>query len=168
MQKNECHADFTVLLNVLNQPASAAAIIKGDGKHGNISGKVLFYQTPRGVLVAAEVCGLPGEQDKCKSPVFAFHIHASAPCSGNAQDPFDVVGSHYNPENCPHPHHAGDLPPLFGNNGYAFLMTLTDRFAVNDIIGKTVIIHSSFDDFTTQPSGNAGTKIACGEIKKAV
>ena len=43
-------------------------------------------------------------------------------------------------------------------------MTMTDRFFVDEIIGKTIIIHAHLDDFTTQPSGNSGEKIACGEI----
>ena len=83
--------------------------------------------------------------------------------NGNGE-PFPMSGTHYNPHNCPHPYHAGDMPPLFGTNGYAFLSFITSRFKVNEIIGKTVIIHSSPDDFTTQPSGNSGTKIACGVI----
>lgn len=81
-------------------------------------------------------------------------------------DPFSNAMAHYNPENCPHPYHAGDMPPLFGNQGYAFLMFLTDRFMVRNVIGKTVIIHDNPDDFTTQPSGNSGAKIACGVIQK--
>ena len=48
----------------------------------------------------------------------------------------------------------------------AFLAFITDRFTANEVIGKTVIIHDSPDDFTTQPSGNAGNKIACGIISK--
>jgi len=63
-----------------------------------------------------------------------------------------------------HPHHAGDLPPLFGNNGYALSMFLTTRFSVSEIIGRTVILHSAPDDFTSQPAGNSGVKIACGVI----
>ena len=73
--------------------------------------------------------------------------------------------THYNPKDCPHPYHAGDMPPLFGNNGEAFMAFMTDRFTVEEIIGKTVIIHSNPDDFTTQPGGNSGEKIACGKIK---
>jgi len=46
------------------------------------------------------------------------------------------------------------------------MKVLSDRFCVKEIIGRTVIIHSSPDDFYTQPSGNAGTKIACGVIQK--
>lgn len=59
---------------------------------------------------------------------------------------------------------AGDLPPLFENNGLAVSVFLTNRFSVNQIIGKTIIIHDKPDDFTTDPSGNSGTKIACGVI----
>jgi len=59
---------------------------------------------------------------------------------------------------------AGDLPPLFSANGYAFSAVLTNRFTIDEIIGRTIIIHSSVDDFITQPAGNAGTKNACGKI----
>jgi Cu-Zn family superoxide dismutase len=59
------------------------------------------------------------------------------------------------------------MPPLFVNHGYAFSAFLTDKFYVRDVIGLTVIIHAQPDDFTTQPSGNAGKKIACGLIEKS-
>ena len=45
------------------------------------------------------------------------------------------------------------------------MMYFTDRFTLPDVIGKTIIIHSNPDDFTTQPSGNSGAKIACGAIQ---
>jgi len=63
--------------------------------------------------------------------------------------------------------HEGDLPPLMSYSGKAYMAVITDRFMINDIVGKTLVIHSDRDDFTTQPSGNAGTKIACGEIRMA-
>lgn len=90
--------------------------------------------------------------------------HAHAYVRGNAEEPFAEVGKHYNPGSCPRPAHAGDLPPLFNNKGYAIQMLLTDRFTVEEIIGRTVILHSGPDDFTSQPVGNAGVKIACGVI----
>lgn len=46
------------------------------------------------------------------------------------------------------------------------MSVLIDKFNINDIIGKVVIIHDLPDDFTTGPSGNSGTKIACGKIEK--
>lgn len=58
----------------------------------------------------------------------------------------------------------GDLPPLIENNGYAYMQVLINKFKIKDILGKVIIIHDSPDDFTTQPSGNSGIKIACGKI----
>lgn len=111
------------------------------------------------------VTGLPKNSDKCSQPIFAMHIHSGGSCSGNETDYFANAMTHYNPNNCPHPYHAGDLPPLFGCDGTAFSAFLTNRFSVQDIVGRTIIIHAKLDDFTTQPSGNSGTKMACGVIK---
>lgn len=86
-------------------------------------------------------------------------------CTGNKEDEFANAGTHYNPTNCPHPFHIGDLPPLLENNGYAYMSVLLNKFKIKDIIGKVIIIHDMPDDFTSQPSGNSGKKIACGKIK---
>lgn len=144
------------------QIKTAYAALHGSSEHQNITGKIVFKQLARGVLVTAEVSGLPTVKDGMG--ILAFHIHEGSECSGNAQDEFANAKTHYNPKNNPHPYHAGDLPPLFSNNGYAYMTVFTNRFTVNEIIGKTVIIHSGIDDFTTQPSGNSGKKIACGQI----
>ena len=58
------------------------------------------------------------------------------------------------------------LPPLLRCKGNAYLSVKTDRFTVDEIIGRTLVIHSDPDDFHTQPAGNAGKKIACGVIQK--
>ena len=87
-------------------------------------------------------------------------------CSGNSNDEFADTKMHYNPTNCPHPYHAGDLPPLIENNGYSYMRVFVNKFNLNDIIGKVIIIHDMPDDFTSQPSGKSGTKIACGKITK--
>ena len=149
----------------LKREPQAVALLCGRPAYPDIFGVTSFYQTQSGVLVMAEVSGLP-KGEPCKSPVFAFHIHTGSHCTGNAEDPFADALTHYNPDNCPHPYHAGDMPPLFGNDGYAFSAFFTARFTVREIIGRTVIIHSRPDDFTTQPSGNSGEKIACGEIRR--
>jgi len=153
------------MLEHFYKPPHAVATLKGSREYPNINGTVGFYQTGQGVLVTSELTGLPAASDRCASPIPAFHIHEGGRCTGIETDPFADVGSHYNPEGCQHPYHAGDLPPLFGNNGYAFLALVTDRFTVSEILGKTVIIHSQPDDFHTQPAGGAGAKIACGEIR---
>jgi len=141
----------------------AKALIKGDKNHPELHGTALFRQMKKGVLVTVEVWGLPYFGD-CHSGVFGMHIHDGKSCSGDADDAFADALMHYNPKNCPHPYHAGDLPPLFGNQGYAYLSVFTDRFRVSDILGRVIIIHSRPDDFTTQPSGASGDKIACGKI----
>lgn len=147
----------------MNRNLFAAAHIRGSADYPCIKGSVSFRQTNCGVMVTARIYGLP-KQNNCSFGVFGFHIHGGSCCSGNETDPFANVGGHYNPGDSLHPCHSGDLPPLFSNNGYAYMSVLTDRFTVEEIIGKTVIIHSMPDDFTTQPSGNSGNKIACGVI----
>jgi Cu-Zn family superoxide dismutase len=160
------------LERLLRYRPTAVAVVEGSHSYPSINGTVKFYQTVYGVLVVTELEGLPVGKPNglpigrgmCEAPIFAFHIHDGNACTGNEADPFADAGVHLNPYQCPHPYHAGDLPPLFGANGMVFSVTLTDRFTVEEILGKTVIVHSSFDDFTTQPAGNAGSKIACGEI----
>ena len=139
-------------LSCLRRPGAVAWV---RGLENNVLGSVRFYETPFGVLVRAEMDGLPSP-----SGIYAFHIHENADCEN--------PGTHFNPGNQAHPYHAGDLPPLFSANGRAFSVFLTDRFALRQIIGKTVIIHSMPDDFTTQPSGNPGKILACGEIQAKI
>lgn len=152
------------LNTLLRQTPDAQAILSGAPDYESVSGVVFFYQAKGGVLLVAQVQGLPQDGISCPADVFGFHIHAGSECTGNEQDPFANAGTHYNPGNCPHPAHAGDLPPLFGCAGYAFLSFFTNRFTVKEVTGKTMIIHRKPDDFTTQPSGNSGAKIACGKI----
>lgn len=139
----------------------AIAKIKGSRYCPDIKGEVVFEKCPRGVRVSAEIYNLP----QTNEGIFGFHIHEGRECNGNEADPFYNAKSHYNPEGVQHPMHRGDLPPLFANNGYALMCVLTDRFDLCEIVGKVIVIHSKPDDFTTQPGGNAGEKIACGVIK---
>ena len=157
---------FMRFLPVLRRRPDAQADISGGRENPRLRGSVRFYQTPQGVLVLAEVSGLPDRGCRCEDNIFAFHIHSGGSCAGSADDSFSSALGHYNPERCPHPAHAGDMPPLFSNNGYALQAFLTDRFTVREIVGKTVIIHDHVDDFTSQPAGNAGERIACGVIHK--
>lgn len=132
----------------LGSPA-ARAVLQGNQDYPELVGRVEFYHAYRGTVVAIEVTGLQknGEAD---SGFHGFHIHA---------------GGHYDPDDTVHPDHAGDLPPLLAGDGKAWMMVYTDRFYPEDVIGKTVVIHEMPDDFRTQPSGDAGAMIACGEIK---
>lgn len=154
------------LCSILRGRPQAAANISGSRNYPGISGVVRLYQTGEGVIVFAQIHGLPQPDHPCRERIFGFHIHEGTDCGGNMDDPLADAMAHYNPGGCEHPYHAGDLPPLFGSRGHALCLVLTDRFSVDEVIGKTVIIHDHPDDFTTQPSGNSGTKIACGVIRR--
>lgn len=139
---------------------TATAMIAGSSAYPDLYGTVRFRQMKRGVLVTAEVFNLPTGDG-----FFGFHIHEGNPCTNDSEHPFESAGGHYNPQNREHPYHAGDLPPLLSADGYAYLSVLTDRFTVGEIIGRTVVVHLDRDDFTTQPAGDSGVRIACGVIQ---
>lgn len=160
---------------------SAVARIHGNEENPRLNGKAEFYETPYGgVLVTVEVDGLPespAESEKgagsengassgnaADSYGFGFHgmhIHEY----GNCTPPFAETGSHYNPAGKEHPGHAGDMPPLLANKGYAWMSFYDNRFTIEEILGKSIVIHSMRDDFTTQPAGDSGEKIGCGVIE---
>lgn len=142
----------------------AYAKITGSPSHPNIRGMIYFYEMHDGTLVVAELDALPGLNDAAASRFLGFHIHAGGSCTGDAAEPFKNADGHYNPANTEHPDHAGDLPPLLACGGMAWSAVYTNRFHPEDIIGKTVIVHELPDDFHSQPSGNSGPMIACGEI----
>lgn len=131
--------------------AAAVACIRGGG---GIHGKVSFLPRGRGTLVVADISGLP----ETETNFFALHIHTDGDCPGSS--------GHFDPRNVPHPRHAGDLPPLLSCGGKAWLAVMTQRFSVEDVVGRSVVIHCGPDDFKTQPSGDPGERIACGRISR--
>ena len=143
-----------ILKRILNSKVAARAEISGlDG----ICGEVDFYNFDGSTVVLASVHNLP----ETLTNIYGFHIHENGECVGD----YSSAGPHYGEGE--HPNHKGDMPVLFSNGGDAFLAFYTGRFSVDEVIGRAVIIHSQPDDFTTQPSGNSGSRIACGIIEKA-
>lgn len=147
-------------MNLNKERQTATAVIAGSSAYPDLYGTVHFRQMRMGVLVTAEIHNLPTEDG-----FFGFHIHEGDRCTDNLDSPFESAGGHLNPQNRQHPYHAGDLPPLLSAGGYAYLSVLTNRFTVREVIGRTVVIHLDRDDFTTQPSGGSGVRIACGVIE---
>lgn len=139
-----------------NKLTAVAYMKSGTG----IRGTVRFFQRTGGTLVIAQISGLPQNSE---SGFFAFHIHEGGDCSGSG---FSEARGHFNPQGKNHPNHAGDLPPLLSVGGKAHMSVLTGRFRADEVIGKTVVIHSRADDFHSQPAGNPGEKLACGVIEK--
>lgn len=151
---------------IISNKPTASAKIKGSNKFPMLKGIVNFYPLRDKTLVTAEIEGLPSITGECENTIYGFHIHEGNSCTGNDSDPFADAKSHFNKFGCTHPSHSGDLPPIFGTPDNGWMAFLTNRFKVNEIIDKTIIIHSKPDDFHTDPSGNSGTKIACGVIKQ--
>lgn len=133
------------------------ANIEGNELAPDLKGVMFLYPYNNGTIVEIEVINMP----KDNSHPYALHIHEGNSCADND---FESAKGHYNPKNQPHPMHAGDLPPLFSNDGYSYMRLYTNKFTPEQVIGRTVIIHNGADDFKTQPSGNSGAKMACGVI----
>lgn len=143
-------------MHIATRRPVAIAKISGVGKGKGLKGTVWFYQMLSGVLIEARVFGLP----KNSSGFYGFHIHSGGTCAETKE--------HYDRKENGHPMHSGDLPPLMAFGGRAYSTFITDRFSIKEIIGRTVVIHSQADDFTSQPSGNSGERIACGVIEKVL
>lgn len=153
-----------------HMPTRALAEIKGSGLAPELGGYVLFTKVPNGTEVRVEVTGLPAYEpakgDAAPIGPHGFHIHEHGTCTlGERDDPFQQAGGHWNPDNQPHGHHAGDFPVLFSNDGYARMTFFTNRFTPRDILDKTVMIHENPDDYRSQPSGDSGKRIGCGVIR---
>lgn len=139
----------------------ARALLQGDPTHFQLMGEVSFSPYGHGTLVVIRLLGLP-------APGFlGFHIHEKGDCSAGGDVSFAGAGGHYDPHGVPHPWHAGDLPPILAlSDGTALMAVYTDRFRPDDVIGRSVILHSLPDDLHSQPAGNSGARIACGVIRE--
>jgi len=138
-------------------------------KGSNTAGTATFTQKGGKVLVAANITGLKPNQEH------GFHIHDKGDCSsGDGMS----TGGHFNPQGKPHAHpstpdrHAGDMPAVKADDyGNASLSAELDIITVAEgptgIVGRGLIVHAQPDDFKTQPTGNAGARLACGVIQKS-
>lgn len=149
-----------ILTKIINDKPAAFAYLTGQG----ISGTVCFYPYRKGTVMIYEIKGLP-ESRRDQGGIFGFHIHEGHTCTNDTNIPYEKTKNHFNPDKSQHPYHLGDLPPLFATQAKAWGIIYIDKFKPQDIINRTIVIHSNADDFHTQPSGHAGEKIACGEIK---
>jgi Cu-Zn family superoxide dismutase len=145
---------------VISPSSSAAA------SSMNPQGTVRFVQVSDGVMVSGRITGLrPGKEH-------GFHVHEAADCSGDAMG----TKGHFNPDGSPHgklnsgSHHAGDLPALVADaNGVADFNAKVAKLTVvpgpSSVVGRGLIVHRDPDDYTAQPTGNAGPRPGCGVIR---
>lgn len=144
----------------------ACALLSGSEDYPGLRGKMEFYLSPPGLLITHEFWGLPYDTDACAPNILGLHLHQEGSCAPLEGVAFGAAGGHFNPENCPHPAHAGDFPPVFSNHGYAFGAFYSERLSPEMLPGKSIILHSHRDNFTSQPAGDAGSRIACGIVRK--
>ena len=149
-------------------PGATRAAAPLTAKSGtNTGGRVTFeQQSGGGVMVVVAVTGLP------PGTTHGFHVHEKGDCL--APDAMSA-GGHFNPGGKPHgqmsmpDHHAGDMNNLTadsaGNARAQFVMSdVTVGPGPNSVIGRAVVVHKDPDDYRTQPTGNAGGRIACGVV----
>jgi Cu-Zn family superoxide dismutase len=160
----------TVLLAACQTTPQAPSIASAGlnpTKGNKTIGEATFEQAGDKVKVAIFVQGLKAGQEH------GLHIHEKGDCSsGDGMS----AGGHFNPRGKPHGNpggserHAGDLPSLKANkDGRANVLVEVDMISVtagpDSIVGRAVIVHADPDDFKTQPTGNAGARLACGVIR---
>jgi superoxide dismutase, Cu-Zn family len=127
-------------------------------------GTVSFSKERDGMHVEASIQGLiPG--------LHGFHLHEFGDCTSPDAN---SAGGHFNPTNMPHgsptadKRHAGDFGNLQadagGNAKLKLVVPVLSFEGPNSILGRGVIVHAQADDFTTQPTGAAGARVACGVV----
>ncbi|RMF07519.1 MAG: superoxide dismutase family protein [Candidatus Neomarinimicrobiota bacterium] len=148
--------------------AQAVAVLQPtEGYH--VRGTVRFLPAEKGVRVIADLTGLtPG--------LHGFHIHTYGDCSSPDGT---SAGGHFNPDHTPHgkpespaaKRHVGDLGNILaGEDGRAHLDRIDPLLSFSgdhSIIGRAVVVHAGPDDLTSQPSGAAGPRVACGVIGRS-
>ena len=148
-------------------PAAKATVKLAPTANQTARGEVTFTAESGGVHVVGTFSGLVyGEH--------GFHVHEKGDCS--APDGTSA-GGHFNPATKPHgardaaARHAGDLGNLkadpYGLARVDFVDSTLSLSGADSIVGRAVIIHEKADDFTTQPTDNAGARQACGVIEAA-
>lgn len=134
---------------------------------GQVIGTVTPAQTSGGVSLVISAAGVP-------HGLHGLHVHAVGRCDPTS---FETAGSHWNPAarkhgfNAPQGPHAGDLPNVTASSSGVVRETVvlagTSLAQLADADGSAIVIHASADDYSTDPSGNSGGRIACGVLAPA-
>ena len=145
--------------------------VSADGV-GDSLGTITLEQTDHGLLLTPALEGL-------ETGIHGFHVHQKASCEPGENDSGDTVaalsaGGHYDPESTethqgPYGDgHLGDLPVLMVNeNGEVNLPTLAPRLSLEDMSGRSLMLHAGGDNYSDEPHlGGGGSRVACGVVAK--
>jgi Cu-Zn family superoxide dismutase len=148
--------------SVVGNPKAICVLYPTQGN--NVSGIITFTRVESGVRIVADIKGLTKGKH-------GFHIHEFGDCSSADGS---SAGGHFNPAGMNHGapmdnmRHMGDMGNIEANDqGNAHLDYVDNMLSLegeNSIIGRSVVIHKGEDDLKTQPTGNAGPRVACGVI----
>ena len=155
---------------------AVARVLGPQGSESLASGTVAFVETEGGVFIEYDVRGLePGEH--------GLHVHEGMSCEpadlddDGTPEPAGAAGGHFNPLDAPHgapddprdERHAGDLGNVIVGDARSAVGTATDDLLSFDgatsFVGRAMMVHSGRDDLVSQPSGDAGARVACGVIQ---
>jgi Cu-Zn family superoxide dismutase len=152
---------------VLSVPSAKQAIATiGPASDSSVTGTAIFTQTGDEIVLTIEI-------QNASPGMHAVHIHESGDCS--APDGTSA-GGHWNPTGVAHgkwgegEFHLGDIGNItVGEDGVGSIELMTNLWEIGtgsdvDVVGRGIIVHAVADDFTSQPSGNAGARIGCGAI----
>jgi Cu/Zn superoxide dismutase len=161
-------------------PVGSEAWVRLIDADGAPAGLVVLEDVGDAVFVSVRASGLrPG--------FHGFHVHAGARCTDDSGEPdFALAEGHFgHDEDTHHGQHPGDLPSLYADaDGEAELSFATDRFTLQEIVGRTIIVHADPDNFANIPdryrstsgsgpdeetrlTGDSGDRVACGEVAPA-
>ena len=147
---------------------TATATLQGAPGDTDFKGTVTFTPEGNGVRVEAHLEGVD------LAGTHGFHVHETGECThGEGDKHFTSAGSHFNPAGVEHacpptePRHAGDLGNIEVTNGSGHVVSTTTLLSLsgaNSVVGKAIILHAKADDCKTQPTGDAGDRLACGVV----
>lgn len=152
--------------NPFNQPTMKSTLKTVDGNNREV-GQLFLRPVDGGVQVYGKITDLP------PGKTIALHIHETGSCGDRGK----AAGGHFNPDNMPHSNpddmngHAGDLPNLTANaDGIATINYVNKQISAakagkNSVYRRAFIVHIGADDYTSQPAGDSGDRIACGIIE---
>ena len=162
VEKTEAQSETTTA-----EVKNASVTLEAKSK-SSVAGNVTFTQEGDLVTMVAEISGL-------SEGAHAIHLHEKADCSS---DDGKSSGGHWNPTAQPHGKwgavegfHQGDIGNFDADvDGNGVVNFSTDQWCIGcgdankDILGKAIIVHQGTDDFTSQPSGAAGSRVSCGGV----